>query len=99
MYINRVLLLLAGLLVIFYPTLEDWMFGEQGAWYRPGSDGVDEGGCANVLTTQREWPSGGLTTHTARVENPLAADVFHPNAPPSLPILTSTAIRKTKHLA
>ena len=35
MYINRVLLLMAGLLVIFYPTLEDWMFGEQGAWYRP----------------------------------------------------------------
>lgn len=35
MYINRVLLLLAGLLVIFYPTLEDWMFGDQQAWHRP----------------------------------------------------------------
>jgi len=35
MYINRVLLLLAGLLVIFYPTLEDWMFGAEGTWYRP----------------------------------------------------------------
>jgi len=40
----------------------------QGAWYRPGPDGVDEGGCANVLTEQRETPSGGYTTHTAWVE-------------------------------
>jgi anaerobic dimethyl sulfoxide reductase subunit A len=40
----------------------------QGAWYRPGEDGVDVGGCANVLTEQRETPSGGFTTHTTWVE-------------------------------
>lgn len=40
----------------------------QGAWYRPDPDGVDEGGCANVLTTHRHTPSGGMATHTTRVE-------------------------------
>ncbi|MBN1579241.1 MAG: molybdopterin-dependent oxidoreductase, partial [Anaerolineae bacterium] len=40
----------------------------QGVWYRPGADGADEGGCANVLTEQRESPSGGFTTHTTWVE-------------------------------
>jgi anaerobic dimethyl sulfoxide reductase subunit A len=40
----------------------------QGAWHRPGVDGVDEGGCANVLTVQRTSPSGGLATHTGWVE-------------------------------
>jgi anaerobic dimethyl sulfoxide reductase subunit A len=40
----------------------------QGTWYRPGPDGVDEGGCANVLTEQRETPTGGYTTHTTWVE-------------------------------
>jgi anaerobic dimethyl sulfoxide reductase subunit A len=40
----------------------------QGAWYRPGPDGVDEGGCANVLTAQHLSPSGGPATHTAWVE-------------------------------
>jgi anaerobic dimethyl sulfoxide reductase subunit A len=40
----------------------------QGTWYRPGPDGVDEGGCANVLTEQRESPTGGCTTHSAWVE-------------------------------
>jgi anaerobic dimethyl sulfoxide reductase subunit A len=40
----------------------------QGTWYRPGPDGVDEGGCANVLTEQRETPSGGFATHSTWVE-------------------------------
>jgi anaerobic dimethyl sulfoxide reductase subunit A len=40
----------------------------QGAWYRPGPDGVDEGGCANVLTEHRESPTGGCATHTTWVE-------------------------------
>jgi len=40
----------------------------QGAWYSPGEDGVDVGGCANVLTTQRESPTGGFATHTTWVE-------------------------------
>jgi anaerobic dimethyl sulfoxide reductase subunit A len=40
----------------------------QGSWYRPGPDGVDEGGCANVLTEHRETPTGGFATHTTWVE-------------------------------
>ena len=40
----------------------------QGAWYHPAVDGVDEGGCANVLTDTRESPTGGLATHTTWVE-------------------------------
>jgi anaerobic dimethyl sulfoxide reductase subunit A len=39
----------------------------QGTWYRPGSDGIDEGGCANVLTEQRESPTGGCATHSTWV--------------------------------
>lgn len=40
----------------------------QGAWFRPGPDGVDEGGCANVLTSLHTTPTGGVATHTAWVE-------------------------------
>ena len=40
----------------------------QGAWYQPGPDGVDEGGCANVLTGARPSLSGGPSTHTIWVE-------------------------------
>jgi anaerobic selenocysteine-containing dehydrogenase len=45
----------------------------QGAWYRPaesrGAAGaVDEGGCANVLTAHRRTPTGGMATHTTRVQ-------------------------------
>jgi len=40
----------------------------QGTWYQPGPDGVDEGGCANVVTQQRETPTGGYTTSTTWVE-------------------------------
>jgi len=40
----------------------------QGTWHRPGSDGVDRGACANTLTDHRLSPSGGFTTHSARVE-------------------------------
>lgn len=40
----------------------------QGTWYRPGPDGIDEGGCANVLTQQRETPTGGYATHSTWVE-------------------------------
>lgn len=35
MYINRTLLLALGVLLIFYPALEDWLFSAQPAWYRP----------------------------------------------------------------
>jgi anaerobic dimethyl sulfoxide reductase subunit A len=51
----------------------------QGAWYRPGPDGVDEGGCANVLTEHRESPTGGCATHSTWVEvRPSAAEVKSP---------------------
>ncbi len=40
----------------------------QGTWYRPGRDGIDEGGCANVLTGHRASPTGGPATHSAWVE-------------------------------
>lgn len=35
MYINRTLLLALGVILIFYPALEDWLFSSQPAWYRP----------------------------------------------------------------
>jgi len=40
----------------------------QGTWYQPAEDGVDEGGCANVLTTHRTTKTGGFATHTDWVE-------------------------------
>lgn len=40
----------------------------QGTWYRPGKDGVDDGGCANVLTSHQLSPTGGMTTHSGWVE-------------------------------
>jgi anaerobic dimethyl sulfoxide reductase subunit A len=40
----------------------------QGTWYQPGQGGVDEGGCANVLTQQRETPTGGYATHSTWVQ-------------------------------
>jgi uncharacterized membrane protein len=35
MYINRVLLLVVGVVLIFFPAIEDWLFSSQTAWYRP----------------------------------------------------------------
>ena len=35
MYINRALLLVIGVVLIFFPSLEGWMLGPEGAWYRP----------------------------------------------------------------
>ena len=35
MYINRALLLVVGVVMIFFPALEDWVFNVETAWYRP----------------------------------------------------------------
>jgi anaerobic dimethyl sulfoxide reductase subunit A len=40
----------------------------QGTWYQPGPDGVDDGGCANVLTSHRTSPTGGCATHSDWVQ-------------------------------
>jgi anaerobic dimethyl sulfoxide reductase subunit A len=40
----------------------------QGTWYQPGPDGIDEGGCANVLTSHRTSPTGGCATHSDWVQ-------------------------------
>ena len=35
MYINRTLLLVICIVILFFPGIEDWLLGSQTAWYRP----------------------------------------------------------------
>ena len=35
MYINRLLLLVAGAILIFFPAIESWVINPDTAWYRP----------------------------------------------------------------
>ncbi len=42
---------------------------QQGGWWRPGSDGIDRGGCPNVLTSTRPTPLAHGNSHqTSLVE-------------------------------
>ncbi len=44
----------------------------QGAWYDPDEEGIDHGGCANVLTNDQRSPGGALAMNTALVQVELA---------------------------
>jgi uncharacterized membrane protein len=35
MYINRLLLLVVGAFLIFFPAIENWIISSETTWYRP----------------------------------------------------------------
>ncbi len=40
----------------------------EGGWYDPDENGVDRGGCPNVLTKSEQSPGGAWCTHTCLVQ-------------------------------